>query len=108
MARNNTTKKSYDAAEIRIVDLFRTTDLNRKEIASVMKMTGSEVGYIIHKHHAVKGDALNGVYLRPEGFLPCMLTLKAWPRCYGNGCHWVSDAGDSECPSYNAMQNKSN
>ena len=104
MTKTGTTKKAYEAAELKIVHLFITTPLNRREIAEIMGMSGSEVGYIVAKHHAVKNGELGSTPVRPEGLTPCMLTLSVWPRCHGQGCHWVSDAGDSECQAYNAMQ----
>lgn len=99
------TRKQYEAAEIRIVDLFRTTPLNRREIAEIMHMSGSEVGTIIARNHVVKnyGNS-DGKFKHPDGYTPCMLTLDAWPRCYGQGCYWVGDDGESECLAYNAMK----
>lgn len=105
MAHKGTTKKDYAAAEIRIVDLFRTTQLNRREIAEIMHTSGKEVGIIIARHHVVKnyGNS-DGRVKHPDGFTPCMLTLNAWPRCYGQRCYFVGDDGESECQSYNAMK----
>jgi len=105
MAHKGTTKKVYAAAEIKVCDLFRTTPLNRREIAKIMGMAGSEVGYIITKHHAVKnyGNA-DGKFKHPDGYTPCMLTLDTWPRCHGQGCYLVGDNNVGECESYNAMQ----
>lgn len=106
MAHKGTTKIDYEAAEIRVVDLFRTTPLNRSEIAEIMNMSRSEVGSIVARHHAIKGQEVGGGFVRPGGLSPCMLTITAWPRCYGQGCHWVNNAGESECSAYNAMQVK--
>ncbi len=103
MAHKGTTKIDYEAAEIRIVDLFRTTPLNRSEIAEIMSMSRSEVGSIVARHHATKGQEVGGSFVRPGGLSPCMLSLSVWPRCYGQGCHFVSEAGEGVCQSYNAM-----
>jgi len=105
MPHKGTSQKDYAAAEIKVCDLFRTTPLNRKEIAEIMHMNGSEVGMIIARHHVVKNYGnTDGKFKHPAGYTPCMLTLDAWPRCYGQGCYWVGDNGVGECQAYSAMK----
>jgi len=101
--KNGLTKKEYEVKKIRVIDLFKTTGLNRSEIASVLRMTGSDVGTIIAASHTTKGDSKR---VRPPVINPCMLSQTAWPRCYGQGCHWVKPSGESVCPAYNTMQIK--
>lgn len=103
--KDEISKKKYAERKLEIIELFKTTPLNRRQIADKMGMANSGVGGIIAANHVIKDDHKeDGKFRHPDGFTPCMLTLTAWPRCLGNGCYWAKN-GESVCLAYNAMQN---
>ena len=106
--KKETPWKKYEQKKLEVIELFKTTNLNRVQIADKMGMTGADVGIIIAEDYTIKGDHTeDGKFRHPEGFTPCMVTLQEWPRCYGYGCYFVSadSSGMSVCQAYNAMQN---
>lgn len=85
-----------------IVRMWENTDLSKKEVSQMFDMSHSTVCTILIEEGAGKRDGQKET--RDSDINPCTLSLKVWPRCYGQGCYWVSKDGESVCPAYNAMQ----
>ncbi len=96
-----TTIKTPKKRRNEIVRMWENTNLNRREVSEIFKMPYSTVLSILKSESAEKFKPARP---QPDDLNPCILSLSVWPRCYGRGCYWVGEDGESVCLAYNAMQ----
>lgn len=97
------TNEEFRARRKEIVKMWENTEFSKKEISQMFDMNHSSVCSILNEEAAEKREGQKES--RNPDINPCTLSLLDWPRCYGQGCYWVSRDGESECRAYNAMQN---